>query len=69
MTEGLRLHPIPEKKSKRGAVKKSKPQNLLLRFIDHIRRLKVMQKISGCFRSKQGAADFSDIRSYIAITK
>jgi transposase len=36
MTQGLRLHPLPEKQEgKRGAVKKSKTQNMLMRFIDH----------------------------------
>ncbi|MGI0062232.1 MAG: IS66 family transposase [Nitrosotalea sp.] len=87
--EGYSCHPIAKKPpGKRGRVKKTKTQNLLIRFDEHqedilrfmndfkvpfdnnlaeraIRMMRLKQKISGCFRSKQGAETFATIRSYI----
>jgi len=70
-----------EKKTKaRNLVERfEKRQNEVLRFVHNfavpfdnnlaerdIRMLKVQQKISGCFRSQQGADDFFTIRGYIS---
>ncbi len=90
---GWEAHPLPAKQQgKRGAIKKTKTQNLLQRFEQYkesilafacdfnipfgnnlaeqaIRMIKVKQKISGCFRTEQGAIQFATIRSFISTMK
>lgn len=88
---GWKENPLPPQKNKkkRGRSKKTKSQNLLIRFRDHessvlaffhdinvpftnnlaeqdIRMLKIRLKISGCFRTIQGAKQFARIRSYLS---
>ncbi len=81
--------PVPKK---RGRVKKTKAQNLLVRLEGHesavlaflhdlnvpftnnlgeqdIRMLKVRMKISGCFRTLDGAKQFARIRGYLSTAR
>ncbi len=81
--------PVPKK---RGRVKKTKAQNLLVRLEGHessvlaflhdlnvpftnnlgeqdIRMLKVRMKISGCFRTINGARQFARIRGYLSTAR